>query len=208
MDDRDDRVALVRQGYDAASSAYRADDHDDELYRSWADRLDRQVMPASRVVDLGCGCGVPMARALAERGHRVVGVDFSDVQIERARRLVPGAVFVCEDLTNVRFEPGSLDAVVFLYAIIHVPVVEHPALLERVGTWLRPGGVLLLTAGAEAWVGTEEGWLGTEATMWWSQADAESYRRWLTDAGFVIDEQIAVPDGASAHALFWARIDR
>lgn len=202
-----DPMALVRRGYDAASCAYRADDHDDALYRTWAERLDTQLLAESRVVDLGCGCGVPMSRTLVECGHRVTGVDFSEVQIARARRLVPGAVFMCEDLTTVRFEQGSVDAVVCLYSIIHVPVVEHASLLRRVGSWLRPGGVLLLTAGVDAWTGSEAGWLGTDAPMWWSQADAASYRRWLFDGGFVIDEAVTVPDGDSAHALFWARRD-
>ena len=100
--------------------------------------------------------------------------------------------------------PERFDAAVMLYSIIHVPVAEHRSLLERVCTWLRPGGLLVLTAGVDEWTGGEDGWFGTEATMWWSQADAASYRRWLTGSGFVIDDEAIVPDGESAHTLFWA----
>ena len=204
MDDEDDWSARVRRGYDLVSFAYRSDDGVDVRYREWVDRLHGKLQPGSRIVDLGCGCGVPVARWLSEFGHAVTGVDFSEVQIERARRLVPGAAFVRKDLRRVQFDPERFDAAVMLYSIIHVPVAEHRSLLERVCTWLRPGGVLLLTAGVDEWTGAEDDWFGTAATMWWSQADAASYRRWLTGGGFVIDDEAVVPDGESAHTLFWA----
>ena len=41
-----------------------------------------------RVLDLGCGAGVPIARRLAER-YKVTGVDISERQIMLVRRNVP-----------------------------------------------------------------------------------------------------------------------
>lgn len=195
----------VRRGYNVASTAYRCDDDDPVEYRRWCDALEAVLDRRSDVLDLGCGCGVPVARQLTRSGHRVTGVDMSAVQIERAQRLVPEASFLLGDLCDVAFGAGSFDAVVCLYAIIHVPVEHQPVVIDKIGSWLRPGGRLLLSAGSQAWTGSEERWLGTSATMWWSQADASTYARWLVDAGFVIDSQDLVPDGASAHSLFWAR---
>jgi len=194
----------VRRGYDAVSTVYRADDAAAGVYGPWVDQLLGLVPVSSRIVDLGCGCGVPVARSLCAAGHEVVGIDLSETQIERARVLVPGAQFHCGDLASVEFGAGEFDAAVMLYSIIHVPLVEQPRMLRRVAACLRPGGVLVMTAGLDAWTGSEERWLGTDATMWWSQADAATYRLWLIAAGFDIDEEAIVPDGASAHALFWA----
>jgi len=42
------------------------------------------------VLDLGCGCGIPVAQELAQH-FQVTGVDLSEVQIARARQLVPQA---------------------------------------------------------------------------------------------------------------------
>ena len=81
-------------------------------------------------------------------------------------------------------------------------------ILQRIARWLRPGGVIALIAGRDAWTGSEDRWLGSEATMWWSQADSSTYRRWLEAAGFLIDEEVVVPEGRSAHALFWAHSAR
>lgn len=160
------------------------------------------------VLDIGCGCGVPMARGLAAAGHDVTGVDVSDVQIERARSLVSGATFVRADAMALDFPDESFDAVVCLYALIHMPLDRQPGLLRGIGRWLRPGGWLLATTGQDAWTGTEDNWLGGPAAMWWSQADAATYRTWLQRSGLTVTDQRFVPDGDSGHALFWARRSR
>jgi 2-polyprenyl-3-methyl-5-hydroxy-6-metoxy-1,4-benzoquinol methylase len=148
-----------------------------------------------------------VSRALSARGFQVTGVDISDVQIERARTLVPGATFMRADVLELEFAGASFDAVVCLFALIHLPLAEQPALLSRIVGWLRPGGLFLATTGQTAWTGTEADWLGGEAPMWWSHADAATYREWITSAGMTIDTQDFVPEGNSGHALFWARRD-
>ena len=82
---------------------------------------------------------------------------------------------------------------------------QQPGLLRRIAQWLRPGGWLLATVGQDAWTGTENNWLGGPATMWWSQADAATYRSWLQQAGLQIVDQDFIAEGDSGHALFWAR---
>lgn len=196
---------LVRTGYNALSRHYRADDDRVEEYDGWLEDLHTHLPAQADVLDLGCGCGLPVARSLAAAGHRVTGVDISDVQIERARRLVPGATFIRADATRLNLPPDSFDAVVCLYALIHMPLDEQPLLLRNIAGWLRPGGRLLATAGQDAWTGTADNWLGGTAAMWWSQADAATYRGWLQDSGLEIVEQAFVPEGDTGHALFWAR---
>jgi 2-polyprenyl-3-methyl-5-hydroxy-6-metoxy-1,4-benzoquinol methylase len=197
---------VVRRGYDAVSHRYRGDDDEGGApLRAWIDRLLPRLPAGARVLDLGCGCGVPVARDLAAAGLAVTGVDLSDVQVERARALVPAATFLRSDAADVSFPDGSFDAVVCLYMLIHVPLDEQPALLARIASWLAPGGVLLLIAGQRAWTGTEENWLGGGAPMWWSHADAATYRAWLADASLVVDAQEFVPEGDGGHALFWCR---
>jgi 2-polyprenyl-3-methyl-5-hydroxy-6-metoxy-1,4-benzoquinol methylase len=196
---------IVRNGYDAVSYRYRGDDDDPEPYRTWATALAARLTAGATVLDLGCGCGVPMTRTLAAQGFCVTGVDLSRVQIERARSLVPDATFVWADAIDVDFRPESFAAVVCLYALIHVPETEQPTILANVRRWLRPGGWLLATTGSQAWTGTEEAWLGGDAPMWWSHADAATYRRWLAGAGLRIESEGFVPEGDSGHQLFWAR---
>lgn len=201
---------LVKQGYDRVSHAYRPDDADVDGsdHASWLDELIPLLEEESPVLDLGCGCGLPATLILSRR-FQVIGVDISPVQIERARKLVPDARFLCADMTAVDFPPGSFAAIVSLYAIIHIPLAEQLPLLHRLSHWLRPGGYLLLTAGHASWTGTEENWLGVDGgTMYWSHADAATYRRWLGSLGFSLLQERFIPEGDSGHSLFLSRKDR
>lgn len=201
MEDADPKT-VVREGYDTISYDYREDDAGEGGYAPWIAGLRERVPRGGSVLDLGCGCGVPVSRALSRAGYAVTGVDFSEVQIERARSLVPEATFVVGDITRVEFEAESFDAAACLFALIHVPLAEQPALLARIAGWLRLGGTLLITTGHTAWTGSEAEWHG--APMWWSHADAATYREWLTQAGLRIEAEDFFPEGDGGHAVFWA----
>jgi len=201
----EDPKSIVRRGYDLVSRAYRADDADDGAYAEWLDLLEARVKPGAEILDLGCGCGVPVARRLAPH-YTVTGVDFSPVQIARARELVPTATFVCEDMTSLRYPEGTFGAITCLYALIHLPLAEQPTLIRNIRRWLQPGGVFLATVGHRAWTGLERDWLGVlGGDMWWSHAGADTYRRWLSDAGMSVEIEAFVPEGDGGHTLILSR---
>ncbi len=209
MDNRHaERVDVVRRGYDALSLQYRSDDAPAGQYGPWITELVQRVPRGGAVLDVGCGCGVPVARDLHAAGYRVTGVDVSQTQIDRARQLVPAAEFICADATTLNWPTGSFDALTALYSIIHIPLPEQPRLIAAFARWLVYDGVLLLIAGASAWTGSETGWLDGDAEMWWSHADAQTYRGWLADAGFLVVDEHFIPEGDTGHSLFWARRSR
>jgi SAM-dependent methyltransferase len=202
--------ALVRRGYDAISVAYRSDDgaaaassaEDLGRYADWIQELAGLLPAGGRVVDLGCGAGIPATRELTDRGLQVLGVDFSAVQLRRARRLVPAASLVRADMAEVELQPASIDAVVSFYALIHVPLADQRALFPRIRSWLRPGGLFLATVGADRWTGTDS-YLG--ARMFWDHADTATNLRWLESARMLPMWHRFIPEGVSGHTLVLAR---
>ena len=197
--DNGDPKNLVRRSYDQISYAYRGDSISrDRGYFIWLDTLIPLLQHGDTVLDLGCGCGIPVAQELAQR-FQVTGVDLSEVQIARARQLVPQATFLCTDMTALRFPPGTFAAIVSFFAIIHLPVHEHRPLLERCFTWLRPGGYLMATVGYQAWTGYKEEWHG--APMYWSHADEATYLTWLQEIGFTMLWTRFIPGGDSGYVL-------
>jgi SAM-dependent methyltransferase len=199
-----DPKATVRLGYDSASRLYRGDDDFPERYSPWIARLAEELSSGGHLLDLGCGCGVPLARELSHRGIAVTGVDISEVQIARARELVPNATFIVADATVVTFTPARFDAVCSLYALIHLPQDEQRLVIDRIGQWLKPGGLFLATVGHTAWTGEQASWLGGSAPMWWSHPDEATYRTWIEAAGMTVQDQRFIADGLSGHTLFIA----
>lgn len=88
-----DPKKLVKDGYDKIASRYLAErprkSQDVDLLK----HLVRGLSKRSKVLDAGCGPGVPVTRYLA-RFFRVTGVDISEQQIKLARKLVPKARFI------------------------------------------------------------------------------------------------------------------
>lgn len=199
---------LVRRGYDAISNAYRSDAGEPGAlteatteYASWLGELAESLSPAARVLDLGCGAGVPASRILVDLGFEVTGVDISEVQIRRASALVPQATFIQADFVEWDCDPGSFDAVVCLYTLIHVPLSDQRPLLAKVTKWLRPGGRFLVIVGHARWTGTED-YLGAE--MFWDHADTDTYLAWLLEAGLRPEWHRFIPEGDGGHTLILA----
>jgi len=198
---------VVREGYDKLSYDYRSDATPDdyENYQTWVQLLVEQLPNGGAALDIGCGCGLPATKLLAEH-FDVTGVDFSEVQIERAKGLVPAARFLCSDICELTFPPESFDAVVSFYAIIHMPLSEHPSLFASIARWLRPAGILLATIGFNEWTGIDDAYLNvTGGKMAWSHADEATNVRWLQEAGLHVHWTRFVPEGDSGHTLVLAR---
>ena len=203
-----DPCETVARGYDEIADRYLAWSTDSSVRLRWLTALRAALPSAARILDLGCGPGVPVARWLVDAGYDVTGIDGSRAQIERARRNVPEATFRVGDMTTVDTEPGSFDGVVAMYSITHVPRARHAALFRRIHEWLRPGGVFLASLGAgdsPDWTGE---WLGVE--MFFSHFDAETNLRLVTGAGFVIERQevVAEDEDGDPVSFLWVLAQR
>ena len=153
------RRDVVRAGYDEIGEKYHSWSHASEVRLGFVQRVLDRLPAASTVVDLGCGPGDPATRLLSEH-HAVVGVDLSAGQLGIARRLAPRASLVQADLVELALRPSSVDAVVSFYALGHLPSEAHVPLIERVGSWLRPGGLFLTSAPLTPGDDVDPDWLG------------------------------------------------
>jgi trans-aconitate 2-methyltransferase len=93
-----------------------------------------------RVLDLGCGPGNSTAvLAAVLPGARLTGVDSSQAMIEAARASGLEAEWVVADAAA--WEPGERFDLVFSNALLQW-IPDQGALLDRMRSWLQPGGVL------------------------------------------------------------------
>ncbi len=200
-----DEQRLVEAGYDRMADAYlAAKGANDPVVGAMLDALTPYLTPASSVLDLGCGAGIPAMQWLA-RHCAVTGVDLSTRQLELARVNVPSAQLIKASMTEIAFPPASFDIITAFYSIIHVPRSAQPALVRRIWEWLRPGGLFLATWSLEAWEGTEPDWEGWSAPMWWSHFDAPTNLTMLHAAGFAIPRSEQCTNGAESWLWVLAR---
>jgi SAM-dependent methyltransferase len=181
----DDPREIVEAGYDAIADRYaeaiRAGRGLETYFRSFLARVLELIPEGSTVLDLGCGAGLVTAD-LTTRAS-VVGVDISAGQLELARRNVPAARFVRADLVDLAFAPGSFDAVVAFWTLIHVPREMHASLFTRIHGWLKPGGLFAGTLGSgDNPAEHVPDFYG--APMYWSHFDGDTNRGLIRDAGF------------------------
>jgi len=104
-----------------------------------------EALPAGRALDLACGEG-RNAIWLAERGWDVTGVDFSEVGLEKARRLADtrGVSVRWEkaDVTEYTPAPESFDLVIVMY--LHLPEAPRRVALHSAAVTVAAGGTLLV----------------------------------------------------------------
>ena len=105
--------------------------------------IDR-LAPGARVLDLGCGTGVPTAGMLAETGLEVVGVDVSTEMLALARRNVPTGRFVAMDLMELDGSLGEFDGVCAFFSLLMLRKEDIPRVLRRTKALLRPGAVVAI----------------------------------------------------------------
>jgi len=107
------------------------------------------LAPGENVLDLGSGSGTDVFCAALQVGPsgRVTGVDFTDEQVEKARRLgardgFDQTEFVEGSIDALPFEDGSFD-VVISNGVINLSPVKHLVFAEAARV-LRPGGRLAI----------------------------------------------------------------
>ena len=113
----------------------------------------KYAQAGSHCYDLGCALGavsLAMRQRITAPDCHIISVDNSPAMIERGRELlaldtVPTipVTMICADLQDVTIENASV--VVLNFTLQFIPPAERLALIQRIYTGLKPGGVFILS---------------------------------------------------------------
>jgi SAM-dependent methyltransferase len=95
--------------------------------------------PGGRTLEVGCGEG-RVARDLAARGHRVIGLDYSPTLLRHAAAADGGGRYVRADAAALPFEDTAFDLVVAYNSLMDVD--DMPRSVREAARVLEPGGRL------------------------------------------------------------------
>ncbi|NLW55639.1 MAG: class I SAM-dependent methyltransferase [Firmicutes bacterium] len=101
------------------------------------------------ILELGCGPGLPHTKQLVASGAKVYGLDISREMINKARKNVPGALFLRADVSRCEIE-RQFDAILAWDSLFHLPLDKQASTIRKITAWLAKDGVFLFTAGGGA----------------------------------------------------------
>uniref|UniRef100_A0AAU2K2Y9 Class I SAM-dependent methyltransferase n=1 Tax=Streptomyces sp. NBC_00049 TaxID=2903617 RepID=A0AAU2K2Y9_9ACTN len=163
------------------------------------DWLTARLPGGARVLDVGSGTGRPTAETLARAGCAVTGIDVSAAMVALARTRVPQARFEQADVRTYEPEPGGFDAVCAFFPLLVMDQPEVAAALDRMASWVAPGGYFVMATVPGDIRGLDIEWMGHEVTV--SSLSTEDHLARLEDRGLeVLHHHIAEFRPADAQA--------
>ena len=192
---------VVESGYDRLTKLYAKER---ERFDNWreVEAFSSQLPQNARVLDVGSGTGVPIARYLVQTGFDVVGIDLSKAMVSTAKENVPGATFHQKNMAAIDFPPESFDGLISCYAIIHVPRERHAGIFQSFHKILKPQGIMLVSVASWEWEEIAD-YLGVD--MFWSHYSPSKTESLITSAGFNIEFGRDVESGGEKHYWVLAR---
>ena len=148
--------------------------------RDWA----RRLTPGAAVIDLGCGSGLPITKALVNECPDVYGIDASPSLVEAFRHNLPGIPVACESVADSLFFNRMFDGVVAWGLMFLLLPEGQQSLIQRMADILVPGGRLLFTAPVNALV-----WNDAMTGLESRSLGAAEYRRLLLAAGLPVGNE-------------------
>ncbi|MFW9924342.1 MAG: class I SAM-dependent methyltransferase [Candidatus Thorarchaeota archaeon] len=189
---------IVREGYNKIAKKYLAVRHENLPEMNLLVDFTRSLPKDAKILDAGCGSGIPFTKYLSNN-FDVLGIDISKNQIKLAKKNVPKAKFLCEDMTKIVFPEETFDAIISFYAIIHVPREEHGNLIAKFYSMLKKSGRVLLCFHSNDDPGSyEDDFFGER--MFWSGFDKNTNIEMLEEIGFIIEKTELVADSLSENS--------
>ena len=105
------------------------------------------LSPGSRILDLGCGTGVPITERLVQRGFEVYAIDGSARMVGSVRARFPRMSVEFARLQDSAFFNTTFDAVICWGVLFHLEADEQEDVIRRVAQMLSPDGKFLFTSG-------------------------------------------------------------
>jgi SAM-dependent methyltransferase len=191
---------LVADGYNKMAGVYLAN-RDRLKSGKHVSQLLKYLPKRSMILDLGCGAGIPVDDILLKAGHSVIGIDISSEQITLARKNCPRGEYLVGDIQDLAEREYSAEAVISFYTLFHTPREQQGKLLKIIASYLKKGGLLLITMGDREFEGEHE---LHGAKMWSSQFGTAKNRTLVESAGFKIITDELDTTGGERHQIILA----
>lgn len=170
--------AATLEHYNQRAAEFEAGTRDHDVSQNIAALLDHiEAEPPFTLLDFGCGPGRDL-KAFTALGHTAIGLDGS-AEFAVMARAATGCEVWRQDFLALDLPARRFDGVFANASLFHVPSRELSRVLRELNATLKPGGVLFASNPRG---NNEEGF---NRGRYGAYHDLESWRRFVTGAGFV-----------------------
>ncbi|TEY36636.1 hypothetical protein BOTCAL_0547g00050 [Botryotinia calthae] len=102
------------------------------------------ILPSgSKVLDVGCGTGIPVSQMLSQAGLDVVGFDISPKMMQLAQSRVKGS-FSVADMAEYEVEEGTFSGIFMIFAHLQMSYAAIHSAVYKYARALQSGGIIVL----------------------------------------------------------------
>ena len=188
--------------------------------QSWLDRFCEKLPSNAKVLDLGCGSGVPIARYLSEKGCEITGVDSSEVMLEMAQQNFPienypNHRWILGDMRNVQLNENArlnenvshntdsiFDGILAWDSFFHLTADDQRQMFTQFQRFSKIGTMLMFTSGPSD--GEAIGEMFGEA-LYHASLSPDEYRQLLAQHGFHVLEMVLDDPDCAGHTVWLAQ---
>lgn len=100
----------------------------------------------SSILDVGCGCGIPISKILIENNFSVYGIDASAKMIDAYKENFPNIISACEPIEQSSFFNQTFDGIISWGVMFLLPVKSQYILIQKAASSLNANGRFLFTS--------------------------------------------------------------
>lgn len=171
--------------------------------RGWLDRFRGVAGAGGAILDVGCGSGEPIARALIGAGHNITGIDSAETMIAICRERFPTQSWVVADMRSLALR-RRFSGILAWDSFFHLTQADQRAMFAIFAAHAAEGCALMFTSGPRAGeaIGTYQG-----EALYHASLDPHEYRALLQANGFDVVDHVAEDAACGGHTIWLARSD-
>jgi trans-aconitate methyltransferase len=170
--------------------------------KRWHERFVEALPNSARVLDLGCGGGIPVARNLADHAIRVTGIDSSPAMISLCRARLPEQEWIVADMRSLSLG-RSFDGVLAWDSFFHLKPDDQRRMFAVFAAHAENMAMLMFNTGpafGES-IGSYRG-----DSLYHASLDTAEYERLLAANGFGIIGHAVEDPKAGGRTVWLARL--
>jgi SAM-dependent methyltransferase len=170
----------------------------------WHNRFVEALPESARVLDLGCGGGIPVARNLADHAVHVTGVDSSPAMISLCRTRLPEHEWIVADMRSLSFG-RSFDGILAWDSFFHLKPDDQRRMFAVFAAHAGDAAILMFNTGPAhgEGIGSYRG-----DPLYHASLDPDEYEHLLAANGFEVIDHVVEDPIAGGRTVWLARRQR